>query len=434
MSEKIIDIKNRVNAKRAEEQKQFSPETEQPKPLFSWQGIGRFLDNAPKPQEFIFENLLPSKVVGAIFATGGIGKTTLALQLSACLATGTDFGPFKPVKPAKVLFIGGEDAEDIFHRRLYKSIPAMGMKGNPKETLLRSNLEVVSLVGSDRFLTALDERGNPKTTEVFRSLQETIKAIPDLELVIIDPKSRFDGLNENDNSHATFFISCLEKLVSDHGVTVLFSHHESKAQVKDGEVRASSGRGASALRDGVRWALSLGEMGQKEAEKFEVNSSDYIEAAISKNNYGPKWGNTQYFQRDNDGVLSPANLHTQRADALCDELVKELVSSSHIFTATELETRSNDKDRTAAAKAISNRLDEQFSGYKRGVDMRRAIEQAKFRGRLMETEVMAGKILKKVLVVPDHVRAQFPSDLAINDLKNDLENEPLQTQAKKGKK
>lgn len=419
----MTSVKDRVRAAKEEERKQYAPGAE---PLFSWQGIGRFIDNEPKPQEFILKGCLPARITGAIFATGGVGKTTLALQLSCCLAVGKPFGPFEPMKPTKVLFIGGEDAEDIFHRRLYNSVPAMGMRadgGNLAEVyeqLLRKNLEVVSLVGTDRVLTEMDEAGNPRTTAVFDRLQETIKAIDGLELLIIDPKSRFDGLNENDNAHATFFVACLEKLVKDHNLTVLFSHHESKAQVKDGKVKESSGRGASALRDGVRWALSLGEMSESEAAKFEVEAVDHIEAAISKSNYGPKWKTTQYFRRDKEGVLSPVNLQAERVNEMVEALVKELATSKHQFTSSELEARSRDKERTKAAKEISDLLDEKFTGYKRGSDMKRIVSQAIFKGRLTEKIIPTGKISKTVLIVPAKIRAQYENDLAEeNDDEND---------------
>ena len=435
----IDRIKKRVQAKVESERRELAPETVV-EPLFSWRGIGRFLDQEPPPQEFIFKDCLETKMVGAIFATGGVGKTMLALQLSACLATGTPFGPFKPTKPTKTLFVGGEDSENIFHRRLYKIIPALGMKAgtgdiaDALEPILRENLEVVSLTGQDRYLTGLDGDRNPRTTAVFQRLQETIRAIDGLELLIIDPKSRFDGLNENDNSHATFFISCMEKLVADHGITVLFSHNESKAQVKDGEVKTSSGRGASALRDGVRWALSLGDMGEKEAEKYEVKASDHIEAAISKTNNGPKFG-TQYFKRDQDGILFPVNLRADRADAMAEEIVTELVASEHQFTARELCKGSKDKERNQAARAIREGLAEKFNA-KSGSDIRGAIEMAKFRGLLIEKETTIGKTSKLVLIVPEEIRGRFQTDQAEKEISQEepTEKSASKSGGKRGKK
>ncbi len=407
-------------------------------PLFSWQGIGRFLDNEPEPQEFILENCLPAKITGAIFATGGVGKTTLALQLSSCMATGTPFGPFIPTRPMKVLFIGGEDSEDIFHRRLYNSVPAMGMRADggslaaTKEALLRENLEVVSMVGTDRPITELDEAGNPRTTKVFRRLQETIRAFDRLDVLIIDPKSRFDGLNENDNSHATFFVSCLERLVADHGITVLFSHHESKAQVKDGEVKSSSGRGASALRDGVRWALSLGEMSDKEAEKFDVEAVDYIEAAISKNNYGPKWTGMKYFRREKDGVLFPVNLATDRIDSIMDALVKGLATTRWEFTKRDLCKGSNDTARNNAVKKIIDKINEEFS-IKRATDIRRTIEQAIYRGKLTEKETSAGTKSKKILIVHEGIMARYKSEREWETVVQDEPDSPQKSGPRSGR-
>lgn len=445
MTPKITDIETIRRASQArivEEQREHAPETIV-EPLFTWQGIARFLDNKPKPQEYIFDGLLPAKIVGALFATGGVGKTSLALQLAACLATGTPFGPFRPIRPTKVLFIGGEDAEDVFHRRLHVSVPAMGLSGSGnmaaiREPLVRQNLEVVSLVGQDKVLTALDDRGNPTTTEVYGRLLETIRGLDGLELLIIDPKSRFDGLNENDNSHATFFVACLEKLVTELGITVLFSHHESKATVKEGEVKASSGRGASALRDGVRWALSLGEMGEKEAEKYGVEAHQFIEAAITKNNYAAKLNHTVYFRRDQDGVLSPANLHTERLDAMAEALVKALAASEGQFTRRDLAKAPDDKKRADLVKAVLKFIADLDVDIGKK-DLPKAIDHAIFRGLLVEEKVGSGKIEKKVLTVTASARARFPSNLAgMNDdeEKAGLHEQPAKDPkpAKKGKK
>lgn len=407
---KRTDIKARVEAKNAEERKQFAPETESPKPLFQWRGIDRFLDKEPRPIDWIFDGLLEKKIVGAIFATGGVGKTFLAIQFCSCLAAGVPFGPFRPVKPMKVLFIGGEDSEEIFHRRLYRTVPAMGLKNDTvtlQERHLRENLAIESLVGKDRFLTELDESGNPRTTNIYQQLQETIKAIGDLDLLVIDPKSRFDGLNENDNSHATFFVSKLEKLVTDHGITVLFSHHESKAQVKDGEVKSSSGRGASALRDGVRWAISLGELGDKEAEKFGVKAAEHIEVITTKTNNAKKWDQPKYFRRGDHGVLSPIDLYGERIDGMVEILIGELANSNHHFTERELVNVCENTDRKPVAKKIITLLDESTAGFKKMTDVKTAIDRAVFRGKLIESDIQAGQKTKKVLIVPDEIRAKY---------------------------
>ncbi len=387
------------------EKQQFGVHEEKhPDPLFSWQGIGRYLDNEPEPQKFIFEHLLPANVVGMIPATGGTGKTMFLLQLACYAAAKKQFGAFKPIKPVKTLFLGGEDATDIFHRRLYTLIPTMEM--NPAdENLLRQNIEVISLVGQDRFLTQLDESNNPRTTETYKRLQATIENIPDLDLLIIDPKSRFDGLSENSNEHGTYFISCLEKLIKDHNITILFSHHESKNTVSSGELKNSSGRGASALRDGCRWVLSLGLMQEKEAEKHCVDPKNFIEAMITKNNYATKGSHSHFFERGEHGILKPADLYGQRLDQMLSALMELLCNSCINFTESELvKGGSKEKDNNEQSKHIADSMQERFPGFRRTLDMKKIIDYAKQREFLIENFVLVGKKKRGFLNVSSHYK------------------------------
>ena len=76
------------------------------------------------------------------------------------------------------------------------------------------------------------------------------------DLIILDPASRFSTGDDNDNRIATRFIQYLESLRKAGGedTTLLFTHH---TRMDKGGSMADSIRGASALRDGVRWALLL---------------------------------------------------------------------------------------------------------------------------------------------------------------------------------
>jgi RecA-family ATPase len=226
---------------------------EKDRELLQWRGIDRFLDKEPPKADLLFSGKdweIRSNLINTILATGGTGKTFFGLQIAASLATGISLEPFTPARKRKVLYLCGEDSEEILHERLsaiYKNMP--GLEENRDH--LSRNLCVESLVGMDRVLLELNENRNPTTTKTFDWLNKTIKSMSGLEVLVIDPMGKFHRLNENDNGHANAWISALEQLQVEHKLSIIFTHHESKAQVKNGSLEESSGRGAAALRDGV---------------------------------------------------------------------------------------------------------------------------------------------------------------------------------------
>jgi hypothetical protein len=129
------------------------------------------------------------------------------------------------------------------------------------------------------------------------------------------------------------------------------------------------------------------------------------------------------------------NLRADRADAMAEEIVTELVASEHQFTARELCKGSKDKERNQAARAIREGLAEKFNA-KSGSDIRGAIEMAKFRGLLIEKETTIGKTSKLVLIVPEEIRGRFQTDQAEKEISQEepTEKSASKSGGKRGKK
>ncbi len=312
---------------------QIGGKADEQKPLLEWQGVGRFLDAEPPQEKLLFCGngwSIPDKCVIAIFAAGGTGKTFLGFQLSACLAAGVNMGPFvvtqqlMPVIRRKVLYICGEDQEEIIHRRLrgiHNHLP--GMKEN--EPFIRENLEIASLVGQDRVLIRLDHNGNPATTEVFGRLKRTIESIKGLDVLILDPLSKFYGLNENDNACGNAWIALLESLVVDYNLSVIFAHHESKSQNSSGRLESSAGRGAGSFRDGIRYALSLEKMSAEEGKRHGIkNYREIVKVLPTKTNYTAQSSGVEYFKHGPCGVLLPFAVVKEQNDSQAEALYQLL--------------------------------------------------------------------------------------------------------------
>lgn len=299
--------------------------------LYRCRGVDRFLDSPPPPRDWLCADMITRRTVGGIFAAGGVGKSFFALHLAVALATGKQWGPFRPTRANKVVYLAGEDSEQILWERLRSMVGSFpGTADNAGQTDLsgvRRNLEPVDLCGvADKALVVYGPNGNPTTSKTYEKLRASLAAQP-AEVLIIDTLSRFYALDENSNPHAAFWIDTLEGLARDFNLTVLFIHHENKAQAVSGDLKNSKGRGASAFFDNSRFALTMAKMDEQTATDFDVNPLDFIRVANTKNSYGREWPSVENFRRNGDGTLSHVNLHLGRRDRQVDTML-ELIAEA----------------------------------------------------------------------------------------------------------
>jgi len=274
--------------------------------------IARFLDNTVPPRQYILRDCLPLGKVGALVGTGGTGKSQLAIQIAIGVAANqpicTDAWLTNNV--GSVLMFFAEEDEDELHRRVKNSIDSMSLDDAAIATL-RANLHVKSLTGQSCLLTDKNEK-SPELEESF-FLDDFISAVneyEDLKLIIIDPASRFRGGDENSAPDSTRFVQACEKIAEETGATVLLVHHTNKGS-KEGEINQHAARGSSAFIDGVRWSMNVRTMSAKESSTYSPLAKPpnwYIQAQITKNNYGPPQAGSIWLVRGDHGVLDRINL------------------------------------------------------------------------------------------------------------------------------
>ena len=221
-TEKLVDMRANVEAHVESERAEHEPK-KSALPLIPELTLvkGRLTTEPPEPRALLTYNekpLLIRGVIGGLMATGGTGKSFFLLQLAYAMADGGNFGPLRAQEPLKVLVLAGEDPQEEVDRRLWK----IGAGDFP------DGLHVASVVGSNVGPLMHLDKNNPVTAPGWDWLRETIKSHEDLDVLVIDPKSRFYGLNENNNDDGTAWIACLESLSKEFGLTILFSHHVSK--------------------------------------------------------------------------------------------------------------------------------------------------------------------------------------------------------------
>lgn len=365
--------------------------------------IKRFLKFIPPHREFIFDCILKKGIVGGLVGAGGASKSYLLLLISMLLASNTQYGPFRPCGFFNVLYINGEDPEDELHIRSYYQAQKINLLNSDE---LHEHLHIFSALGKLDYLVAFDSCSNPITTAAFDWLDKTIASFGDVQVLLLDPMSRFFGLNENDNVHGTYWIKTLEKLSQKYHLTILFTHHEPKSftQNQNRSLRESTGRGASAIREGGRWTASMRPMTDADAQRYQVDAIDYVEFYISKANYSAQFPASIFFKKDrhNEGSLEIANLTDEKYIGISEILTEEILALSRNgieISRNELLNRREPSE----AKSIKKRLKEEIPGFCLSKDLGHAINYAIKSGMLFEDQSNGNGRTKAILRVKSNV-------------------------------
>lgn len=339
-----------------------------------------FEEPPPRPMLATIDGkpFLPQGVVGAIGAAGGVGKTMFSAHLADAASKGGAFGPIHFPRPLNVLFIALEDDQSECDRRLWKITGGY----------FSERLHVVALPGCLGPIMELDTAGNPRRTKWFDWLDEELALYQgSLDMVIIDPYSRINGLPENSNECATAFVNGIETLRDRHDTTILLPAHCSQESSTNPPERMTQNmlRGATGLVDGVRWVIGMRPMTEKLAKKLNVeNRFEWIEYDLVKANYVPKPARPYFLRKNEDGTLDPGHPAAGRLEGMTRALVEVLADEPCQYTVRDLEKNEVGKD-------IEAKVTESAPGFSRRKDTRACLEFGASRGWLEVIEVPGGR-------------------------------------------
>lgn len=322
--------------------------------------------------------MLTRGIVGGIIAEGGAGKTYWFIQTALMMARAVTWGPMSSPDPLNVLALFAEDPQEESDRRLWRASQGDFPPG----------LHAVSVTGKIGPLMELNN-GNPARSKWYDWLRETIENHVGLDVLMLDPKSRFYGLVENDNDHNTQWVACLESLAITYNLTILFSHHVSKQ--RSGEMTQHMSRGGSSLVDGCRWVVGLTGMSEKTAERYDVNYKNFIEMDLVKSNYTAKLQHPLLFEKDQVGLLHYRDLGTDRIDAMTRHLVELLTPE----TTPELTRRELRRD--SKGKSIAEAMEGEFARFTRSKDIDACLDYGIKKGWLSEINI--GAIKNKRIII-----------------------------------
>lgn len=313
--------------------KEEGPSCFHPSRVGAWEDCtaGKLRSGDLPPLDWTFPGFQLTHNISLLVGLPGTGKSYFANQLGAYVASGRGCeGIFDPggVR-GKVLILAGEEDERIVPRRVRALgdalFPAKGswidFNREAEEIEFNQNLIVKSLAGESLRLLDRSGPGAPYRTQVYDELLDFCKTIPNLQLIVMDPLSRFMGIEENDNGDGTEFITALEHLSISVGASIVCVHHVGKGgKTWLDSLALYAARGASGLVGAVRGQMNIVALTKKEAKDVidppeEPRNGEYLALAFPKISYGPGRGMV-FLHRGENGILSAVDPKEKSADEL----------------------------------------------------------------------------------------------------------------------
>jgi hypothetical protein len=188
--------------------------------------------------EWLVEDILESNSIGMIYGAPASGKSFLSLDLSACVASGTDWHRNR-VKQGGVLYLVGEGQQGLIRRKTAwendRRLPL-------DNSMLFSNFPV-DLCDKEKVLLVKEE---------IRKITEKL----DVKLLVVDTVSRHYSGDENLASDMAEFVAGLDSLKNEFGFAVLLVHHSGKDDSK-------GARGSSVLKGALDTEIHVKKIEKK---------------------------------------------------------------------------------------------------------------------------------------------------------------------------
>lgn len=295
---------------------EWTPRPEQaPPPTLVHVDISDIMQAKLPPPGFVFDTIIPRRVVTLLGGHGGLGKSMLGLTLCAHAACGRPWGPFT-VDPTPTAYVSLEDDADTVRYRLRRIIEAYGLPAG----------EVIGALsifdGTDSEAALVTEVSEAGTRRLSRTpmLGQMTEAVAGAGLVLVDNASdAFDG-DENNRRQVRTFVRYLAQIAraNDAGM-VLLAHIDKNAARHGG--RGNTYSGSTAWHNSARSRLAL------------VEDEGALELLHEKAQFGPVADPLPLVCGDY-GILTPGASDPQAREAASDLVAR--ADAEAVFKVLEL--------------------------------------------------------------------------------------------------
>jgi RecA-family ATPase len=267
------------------------------------------------PMEWAVPDRYPIGHATLCSGDGGTGKSRTKLHLCAAHVLGRDWLGVNP-KQGPALFVDAEDDEQEIHRRLAQILEHYGARFSDAWS---SGLHLVSLVGHDPVLGALNRNGRIEPTKLYKELLERVGDIKPVMTAIASSADVFAG-NEIARDQVRQFIHLLNRLaIAAHGGLALISHPSLTG------INSGSGlSGSTQWHNAVRARSYLQHVKPASGEQPDP---DLRLLEFKKNNYGPV--SESIYLRYQNGLFLPADgmhgLNASERAAFADTMFLQLL-------------------------------------------------------------------------------------------------------------
>jgi RecA-family ATPase len=214
----------------------------------------RLMANKPDDPPELIQGVIPYSVFGLV-GTGGVAKSTFALYVSICLASGREVLECRQ-PPIGVLYLSGEDEETQILPRLYALIDALDLN-EEEQANLANHFHFKDLTGVMVRLVETDKNNNIVITAFTDQLIEAYQP-HNIKLLWVDPTGFF-GAGERLVNDGEMALMQAGRRISKGlgGAAVGFIHHVSKEAARNKFTDQHAGRGGSAFADNSRAMLVM---------------------------------------------------------------------------------------------------------------------------------------------------------------------------------
>lgn len=209
------------------------------------------MQREPPSARYVFEPIIPRRVVTLLGGHGGMGKSVLALILAAHAACGRQWGPFSAVQ-CRAAYVSLEDDADTVRYRLRRIIEAYNL---PAASAIEA-LQVFDGSGVEATLAVeVADAGIHRLMQT-AVMERVADACKGAGLIVVDNASDAYGGNENERRQVRSFIRSLTQLARANDAGLLLLAHIDKTSAKFG-ANGNSYSGSTAWHNSVRSRLAL---------------------------------------------------------------------------------------------------------------------------------------------------------------------------------